>query len=148
MIIKYVKGDATAPVSPGLKVIAHIVNDQGRWGKGFVVALSRRWPEPEIAYRALDRYELGTVQLVHVNEDTIVANMCAQHGFASPRRPVAVDYAALGICLDDIANRCVGASVHCPRIGCGLGGGRWDIVETLLTRRLCSQGMNVTVYDL
>jgi O-acetyl-ADP-ribose deacetylase (regulator of RNase III) len=47
--INYVRGDATVPSVKGVKVIAHVCNDSGGWGKGFVLALSRRWPEPEKA---------------------------------------------------------------------------------------------------
>ncbi|WP_218034641.1 hypothetical protein [Acrocarpospora corrugata] len=49
--IHYLHGDATCPQAEGPKVIAHICHDQGGWGKGFVLAVSRRWPEPEAAYR-------------------------------------------------------------------------------------------------
>lgn len=35
--IHYVKGDATCPMTPGTKIIAHICNDRGGWGKGFVL---------------------------------------------------------------------------------------------------------------
>ena len=45
--ITYIRGDATAPSAKGIKLIAHVCNDIGGWGKGFVVAVSRRWPEPE-----------------------------------------------------------------------------------------------------
>ncbi|MFJ9407826.1 hypothetical protein [Streptomyces sp. NPDC101393] len=38
--ITYVQGDATAPQGKGVKVIAHVRNDLGGWGKGFVLALS------------------------------------------------------------------------------------------------------------
>jgi len=34
--ISYIKGDATAPQGKGVKVIAHLCNDLGGWGKGFV----------------------------------------------------------------------------------------------------------------
>ncbi|GGV82427.1 hypothetical protein GCM10010294_57570 [Streptomyces griseoloalbus] len=50
--ITYVRGDATVPSVKGVKIVAHVRNDLGGWGKGFVLALSRRWPEPEAAYRA------------------------------------------------------------------------------------------------
>ena len=53
--LKIIKGDATSPQAKGVKIIAHICNDRGGWGKGFVVAISRRWPEPEEAYRAWHR---------------------------------------------------------------------------------------------
>lgn len=48
--INYLKGDATSPQARGIKIIAHICNDLGGWGKGFVMAISKRWAEPEKAY--------------------------------------------------------------------------------------------------
>ncbi len=41
----------------------------------------------------------------------------------------------------------LGASVHMPRIGCGLAGGRWPRVEPLIVERLVRRGIEVTVYD-
>ena len=70
--IEYVRGDATAPQGKGVKLIAHVCNDLGGWGKGFVLAISRRWPEPEAAYRRWHRersgndFGLGAVQYVQV----------------------------------------------------------------------------------
>lgn len=40
--IHYVTGDATEPIGEGEKIIAHICNDQGGWGAGFVLALSKK----------------------------------------------------------------------------------------------------------
>lgn len=40
--IIYLKGDATNPIAKGNKIIAHICNDAGGWGKGFVLAISRK----------------------------------------------------------------------------------------------------------
>ena len=74
MSINYVIGDATQPVGDGPKIIVHVCNDIGGWGRGFVVALSKRWPEPEGRYRAWHRGEekapfaLGEVQFVQVSE--------------------------------------------------------------------------------
>ena len=66
MPIQYIKGDATQPQGAGLKIIAHVCNDMGAWGKGFVVALSKRWKKPEADYRAwyLSKtdFALGDVQ--------------------------------------------------------------------------------------
>lgn len=39
------------------------------------------------------------------------------------------------------------ASVHMPRIGCGLAGGRWERIEPLIITALCAQDIPVTVYD-
>ncbi|THA79646.1 hypothetical protein E6R60_03350 [Streptomyces sp. A0642] len=41
----------------------------------------------------------------------------------------------------------LGASVHMPRIGCGLAGGTWSRIEPLIEKRLTGRGIPVTVYD-
>ena len=146
--ISYLKGDATAPRADGNKIIVHVCNDAGGWGAGFVLALSRRWPEPEQEYRRWHRegeaggFRLGAARLVQVEPDLWVANMVAQHGM--------IDYGALEACLRQVAEeaRRLGASVHMPRIGTGLAGGRWEEVEPIILRTLCDQGIPVTVYDL
>jgi hypothetical protein len=84
--ITYVRGDATAPLGKGVKLIAHVCNDIGGWGKGFVLALSNRWPEPEAAYRRWHReragndFGLGAAQFVQVDRYVWVANMIGQRG--------------------------------------------------------------------
>jgi hypothetical protein len=40
------------------------------------------------------------------------------------------------------------ASVHMPRIGCGLAGGTWEEVEPLVDAELLKRGFTVTVYDM
>lgn len=45
-MINYLKGDATNPEISGNKIIAHICNDVGGWGKGFVVAVSKGGKNP------------------------------------------------------------------------------------------------------
>jgi hypothetical protein len=41
----------------------------------------------------------------------------------------------------------LGASVHMPRIGCGLAGSKWTRIEPLIEQYLCGRGVTVTVYD-
>lgn len=80
--IRYVTGDATSPQADGPRIIAHVCNDTGTWGAGFVLAVSARWPEPEQEYRRWAQhgphFELGRVQMVEVGDGTRVANMIAQ----------------------------------------------------------------------
>jgi len=40
------------------------------------------------------------------------------------------------------------ATVHMPRIVCGLAGGRGDPIEPIIERTLCKDGVEVFVYDL
>jgi O-acetyl-ADP-ribose deacetylase (regulator of RNase III) len=151
--IKYLKGDATNPVGDGPKIICHICNDIGAWGAGFVLALSKRWSEPERVYRNIPKGGrwLGSVTLVPVEKDITVANMVAQHGvtrmgFDDADEP-PIRYGALRACLaqvNDIAYR-TGATLHMPRIGCGLAGGEWSQVEKII---MDVMSVDVYVYDL
>ncbi|MCP2312753.1 O-acetyl-ADP-ribose deacetylase (regulator of RNase III) [Kitasatospora paracochleata] len=139
-----------------MKIVAHVCNDLGGWGKGFVVAVSRRWSEPEAAYRRWHReragndFGLGAVQLVQVEQYVWVANMIGQRGMRTARSTgVPVRYEAIDTALATLGDHALrlGASVHMPRIGCGLAGGRWERVEPLVVARLAERSVAVTVYD-
>ncbi|MGW4233176.1 macro domain-containing protein [Streptomyces sp. NPDC004980] len=153
--ITYVRGDATAPQGKGVKLIVHCCNDLGGWGKGFVLALSRRWPEPEAAYRRWHReragndFGLGAVQFVRAGPYTWVANLVGQRGTRTGSKGVPVRYDAIDAGLEKVALRAaeLEASVHMPRIGCGLAGGTWSRVEPLIAGRLVDRGIAVTVYE-
>lgn len=144
-MITVLSGDATAPTCDGSKIIAHVCNDVGAWGKGFVLAVSNRWLGPEQVYRAAKDWTLGTVQFIQVTPDTQVANMIAQRGIRG-KKPL-VRYWAVEQCLTRVAGRAreLSASVHMPRIGCGLGGGQWRQIEPLIIKQLWD--IPVYVYD-
>ncbi|WP_369227866.1 macro domain-containing protein [Streptomyces sp. R39] len=153
--ISYVIGDATAPQSEGPKIIAHVCNDAGGWGKGFVLPLARRWPQTRTAYKTWYRdrdtsgFALGAAQFVPAEAGLLVANMIGQHGYRPSSTP-PVRYEAISAALVTVADRALQlrASVHMPRIGCGLAGGRWELVEPLIVEQLTRRGVPVTVYDL
>lgn len=147
--ITFVEGDATAPVGPGVKIIAHVCNNVGAWGRGFVLAVSRKWPQAEQQYLALPKYVLGDVQLVQVEPEIFVANCIAQHGLRKTASGPPIRYRALEKCLEYVGTKAieVGATVHMPRIGCGLAGGRWERIEPFIVRQLTVRDVSVTVYD-
>ena len=169
--LHYVVGDATGPIGEGEgkpdKIIAHICNDQGGWGRGFVLALDRRWPEPRQAYREWHRqsqeewgdaqFQLGRLRFVRVEDDVVVANMIAQHGIRhSSKAPRAVQYDALVTCLSYLGSCAHGnvlnptlETIHMPRIGAGLGGGDWNVIESMIQAILVdTYTLDVYVYDL
>jgi O-acetyl-ADP-ribose deacetylase (regulator of RNase III) len=167
--IHYVTGDATQPVRrEGEHVaIAHVVNDEGRWGRGFVVALTNWDDGPERAYRRWHRlgtdphagdFQLGAAQLVPFGPGAgrlWVANLVAQRGW---RRggddPQALDPEALKQSLRVLHTKVSGhfgrfaARVVMPRIGCGLGGAQWSDVAPIIQEELVDRGVDVTVYSL
>ena len=155
MSITYIKGDATSPQASGAKIICHVCNDLGGWGKGFVLAISKRWPEPERDYRAWHQaraqndFGLGAVRFVQVERYVWVANMVAQRGMKTGSKGPPIRYEAVEVCLQEVADkaRAHEASVHMPRIGCGLAGGRWSRIEPLLESTLVAAGVSTFVYD-
>ncbi len=122
-MINYVIGDATKPqVENGVRVIAHICNNECKWGSGFVLALSAKWPQPEKNYREWGeswtcweeglKMPLGIIKLVAIPRASMagedgsgplyVANMVAQDGFVHTDNPVAVRYDALIKCFVEL----------------------------------------------
>ena len=152
--ITYLKGDATAPHAAGNKIICHICNDIGGWGKGFVVAISERWPQPEQAYREWyrnrdsDDFGLGAVQLLQVEPDNWVANRIGRQGITG-RTEKPIRYESVEIALERVADNAakLSASLHNPRIGCGLADGTWDPIEPIVMRILRANETNACVYD-
>lgn len=147
--LKYIKGDATRPIGKGNKIICHICNDVGAWGAGFVLAISKRWSEPEEAYRSMSPEErtLCSVMLIPVEDDISVANMIAQHNVRpNENGQPPIRYGAVRACLaavNDVAFR-TNATLHMPRIGSGLAGGSWEEIESIIKSVM---SVDVYVYD-
>lgn len=148
--LTYLRGDATNPRERPA-IIAHVCNDVGAWGAGFTQALSWRWPGAEKLYREQKNRVLGSVSY-HTTfgpgRPVTVANMVAQHGVGRGVRRLRDD--ALRSCLTNVSEVALPsrASVHMPRIGCGLAGATWDEVEPIVRACLVDRGVNVFVYDL
>lgn len=152
--INYIKGDATQPIGTENKIIVHICNDIGGWGKGFVLAISERWKAPEKNYRdwftSKENFELGEVKFIQVEENLWIANLIGQHKIRKDENGNApIRYNAIEIGLQKVQEKAneLNASVHMPRIGCGLAGGKWKKIEPLLNNTLIKNNIETTVYD-
>ena len=163
--VEFLVGDATLP-PPGRVVVAHVCNDVGAWGKGFVVAISKRWGSaPRDRFLSwwrsgYDRdgrdgrdgqyFGLGKVQFVDVGDGVTVANIIGQHGIYPQGGVPPVRYDALREGLATVARFAwrEGASVHMPRLGCGLAGGDWESVGAIVQQTLADKGIRTCVYDL
>lgn len=159
--VRYVIGDATRPQGDGLKIVAHVCNNLGAWGAGFVLALSKRWKRPEAEYlrwakehgREEFQEMLGAMQLVPVDHDIWVANIIGQQGLGPKGKEPPIRYEALAHGFRNIAKFALdhpekNISVHGPRMGAGLAGGKWEEIEKRLLENLVSKGIPVTIYDL
>ncbi len=150
----YLKGDAINPQIKGNKIIIHICNDIGGWGKGFVMAISKRWKNPETEYRnwfqSGENFNLGEIQIVRVEEDIWICNMIGQHKTISNSKGIPpIRYEAVEKCLEKLTDEALklNASIHMPRIGCGLAGGNWEEIEPIIEKTLLKNNVEVYVYD-
>ena len=164
MKINYIIGDATNPQGPGNKIIVHCCNNIGGWGRGFVVALSKKWKLPEEEYRKWHKnkwchgvgetvaFELGAVQFVEINHFTQIANLIGQDGVGFENGP-PVRYEAIKSGFEKINHHIKnnmginGASIHMPRIGCGLAGGQWTKIVDII-KDVFDEDIEINVYTL
>jgi O-acetyl-ADP-ribose deacetylase (regulator of RNase III) len=155
--LNYLIGDATKPIKTPA-IIAHICNDIGCWGAGFVLSLSNVNKTPELKYRewATNKefngipFELGNIQLVNFTPKVAVANMIAQSGIYNFDDKPPIRYEALRECLiklnSFVKNFTSEVSIHMPKIGSGLAGGDWKTIEEIIKETLTS--CEVYVYSL
>ena len=151
--IIYLKGSPMAQLPEGIKIIPHLCNDSGGWSRGFALAISKRWKEPERQYRKWHKernnFRLGEIRLVRVEPYAYVANMIALKGVKPGSKDVPISYEAVEKCLNKLSQEAIklSASVHMPRIGCGGAGGKWEKIEPLISDALVKNGTDVFVYD-
>ncbi|EOX9627263.1 hypothetical protein ACTLKO_000701 [Enterobacter ludwigii] len=98
--------------------------------------------------------ELGTVDFVMVDDQKriFVANMFAQDGIKKNNNDdnQYVCYEFLDVCLAKLSDFALmnRLSVQMPRIGSGLGGGDWSIIESLILKNICYKMIDCTVLTL
>ena len=138
-------------------VIAHSVNCVGAVG-GLAGAIARKWPKNAEEYRAHVKRQkmpimlLGSVFEVNVAHNVVVANLFGQNDVGTRERQTEYsaliagfksiastyfkgndtepkDFGTFGI--EDVRNQL--QDIYIPyKIGCGLGGADWSIVEEIL----------------
>jgi len=153
--LTYLRGDATQMRGIGPKILIQIVNDGAfTWGGGgFAAAVKRRWPLAQKMYTSQvtterSKLRLGNIVVSALEPDVTLTSLVAQHGYGPSPRP-RIRYGALRDCLIQVFDmaKTLNASVHMPRIGTGLAGGSWPVVEEIINETLTRMGTSVFVYD-
>ena len=134
--LHYLIGDATEPVRRPAMII-HVCNNTNGWGRGFVLAVSAKFPEAERQYHEWFRTEhpqLGQVQFVQVKPEICIGNMISQEGIRWQGNVPPIRYGALNDCLKLAYGKALkeNMTVHMPRIGAVLSGGDWRQIEKII----------------
>lgn len=151
MITKYINECIT---TTELKYIGHGVNCQNVMGSGVAKALYEKFPEVKERYHsycdwAKERGEdvLGNTISV-LSKDKFIYNLFTQFNYGYDGKKY-VNYAAIVLCFDKlkmIKHRFDGP-IAIPKIGCGLAGGDWNIVEQLINDTVGDE-LEIWVYEL
>ena len=139
-------------------VIVHSVNCVGGVG-GLAGAIARQWPKNALEYRLHVKRQklpimlLGSVFEVNVAHNVIVANLFGQNNIGTRERQT--EYSALIAGFKSVAStvfygndkipdysnheyydsRLTLQDIYIPyKIGCGLGGADWNIVEEIINK--------------
>lgn len=139
-------------------IICHQVNCKGKMGAGLAKQIKDKYPKVYDAYHRITEHKgeslLGTNQFVAVGSDGVspyyICNMFGQDGYGTNR--LQTDYTALEKCLKDLSQivKEHRFSVAIPYgIGCGLAGGDWRIVQSLIEKYFdnCITKCYVVKYD-
>ena len=168
--LRIIEGDATEPQTTHKKeivVIPHVCNSINKWGAGFVLALNKKWKEPEKMYHAFiegnrpypERNKnlpmLGKVCYAKIDNHLVIANMIGQDGVVSKDNPIPIKYKALANCMAEVFSyiemiKCQTSNpvvIHCPKFGSDLAMGRWDFILELIREIWTEQGIDVVVYE-
>lgn len=129
-------------------VIAHQVNCLGMMGAGVARQIALRFPDVYMEYVNLchqHRYSrkslLGSNLNVFVTPDLMVVNMFAQENVGTSA--VQTDYGALRACMESLRDQTNAQdTIAMPyMIGCGLGGGDWNIVHRIIRDELSDRNV-------
>lgn len=143
------------------RVIVHGCNCQGVMGAGVALQIRERYPEAYNSYMKAWGYAhekgmlhgtpynitlLGTIAWYEGSK--LVGNMFTQE-FAHGHFTRNVSYDAVDLCMMALRGDLEHfgeTNVSMPRIGAGLGGGSWAVIEAIILHRL--PDFNVTVWSI
>lgn len=122
-------------------IIAHGCNAQGVMGSGVAKGIREKFPTAYKLYlhmHTTDGLETGDVQIAEVSNvpRLYVANLITQH-FYGTHNLKYVSYDAIDECFDNLfARNLRNYPINIPKIGAGLGGGNWSVIELIIEARM------------
>ena len=150
--MKYIKGDIIELADSGnYDVVFHGCNCQNTMGSGVAKALRDRWPEIYEADCKTPKgspFKLGQASVANVltkSGKTIrIFNAYTQYNYL-PRGVLHFEYGALISFLYELEELLQpGQKVLIPKIGSGLAGGDWTIIEGILNQFADTFDVNIT----
>lgn len=154
MKLTYKKGCLIAALkNKEVGAIAHQANCFRTMRSGIAPVIAEAWPavrEVDNITDYGDRSKMGTFSFATVPEG-FVFNIYGQYHWNRRNAGYGTSYEHLGMGLSGVADFMVNHEIQTlglPRIGCGLAGGDWGIVEHLIKQNFAHTDIEVIVYEL
>lgn len=130
-------------------IIGQQTNCQGYMGRGLALEIRDKYPKAYFQYKEYVKANndnlLGTIEVLRINEKQLLCNMFGQNKTCKYKK--MTDYDSLEKCLYALkiyAQR-INKSVAIPYgLGCGNGGGDWNIVYSKIEKVFSNY--EVTIY--
>ena len=150
-MVNYVYGDVLA--SPDL-VIAHGCNATGVMGSGVAKQVKEKYPNAFADYNAYCKHNpvsitLGTNVYSTQPDGKTIVNCITQEFYGRAMGIKFVSYDAVDKCFADLAEYCDTykiENISMPKIGAGLGGGNWSVIEAIINAHFKFHETLVNVY--
>lgn len=146
-MIKYIDGDLVKDAH-NYDVIAHGANCFCTMGSGIAPQIKHKFPEAyavDCATTKGDESKLGTITHTVTQNTPIVVNIYSQFGYSRQHGKMDLDYDALRLGLRAMRNKFSGKTFGMPKIGAGLAGGDWDVIEKIIEEEM--RGEYVTIVN-
>jgi O-acetyl-ADP-ribose deacetylase (regulator of RNase III) len=144
-MITYIDGDLVKGAED-FEVIGHCCNCFCTMGSGIAPQIKAKFPE---AYAADcltvkgDESKLGTISYTH-NTTPIVVNLYGQFDYTGRRSgKMDLDYDALKKALILMQTKFTGKRFALPKLGAGLAGGDWDVIEGILKEVFLGENLTI-----
>ncbi len=146
-MITYKEGDLLkAALAGDVHVIMHQCNCFNTFGSGIAKQIKMVFPEAfdaDLETKKGDVAKLGTYT-VAASRGILIYNLYGQYGVSATNMQTRYD--ALEDAMSSVSELIAHTVIGIPRIGCGLGGGDWSIVEDIVERTI-ARNNEVIVYD-
>jgi O-acetyl-ADP-ribose deacetylase (regulator of RNase III) len=169
MNYKEIKGDLIKLALAGqFDVVAHGCNCQCNMGAGIAPQMARAFGADKFLMELSDRGNINKLGQIdyrrfYITEGTVFGNMAKPEntnlavvnaytqfnygknhadGTAKP-----LDYEALTLCLRKMNHTFKGKHIGLPQIGCGLAGGDWLVVRSIIQKELKDCNVTIVIYE-
>lgn len=135
-------------------IICHGTNCKGVMGKGIALSIKQKYPLAFEKYR--QAYETSGLILGKITEAwypeklLLILNLNTQYDYyryGNDRVSRYVNYDAVRSCFKQVSeiSKKTKLPIHYPKIGAGLGGGDWDIINNIICEELKDHEHNLWV---